>query len=213
MQVILGLVFLVGLVWSGQGVWTWMTNWSPEKMTCQEYLAQGAEVDAVWVELEGCYVDHLETTAVFEGSRVTMNSSFYIPLMGPESGGERRPMGFYLVADETQKRLLYEAFVAQREHDDLTAYWEQNPAVRDMVFYQGQEDIVGLRIRGVDLDEEDKKLLSDDVGSGNFTVVEKDAPLITLTRFLVFVVCGGLLLFGISAAAKEDDEAELQQGE
>lgn len=214
MKGILLLLWLFGLVWSGQGVWTWLTNMSPTQMDCQTFLDQGANVQEAWVELENCFVDNLGTVAVYEGSSVKSSSNFYIPLMGPEENGQRKPMGFYQVNDEATSKMLYQAFRAQKNTDDLSTFWEENPAIEKLVFYSGQENIKGIRVRGADLNSEDKSLLADDVGSSNFSVISRDEPPVTLARGLVFLLCAGLLVLAVIGFFigdnSNDDDAEPQ---
>jgi hypothetical protein len=87
-----------GLFWGGRNTYRTLRNWSPEELSCADYLAHPPAKD--WVRLTGCVPDSDQLgieTVQRKGSTIEEQTGVYIPLR--PAGAEPTRVKLVLFAD------------------------------------------------------------------------------------------------------------------
>ncbi len=141
--------------WGGQGVWTALTNRTPEVAEC------GAAVDAEWVELRGCVYDL--DNLIYSGP-FGVPTRAYVPLHAPGAAPDA-PIQAVL---ETKDEALIDWL-----RDEVAG---RTPPLERLAGYVEPQTVRGVVQFGAELSDETRDEIQDLTGLGeSFVIVEEGA--------------------------------------
>jgi hypothetical protein len=172
-----------GLFWGGRNTYRTLRNWSPEELSCADYLAHPPAKD--WVRLTGCDPDSdqlgIETVDHDNGRglRTSEQTGVYIPLR--PAGAEPTRVKLVLFADHGKLLWLTDKLATDAQIQDAAQVFA--------------EPLEGMRQDGLDMSHRDREDLE-----GLHMHLDKDFAVIALdARPRPLWLGGGALGLGLGA--------------
>jgi len=202
------IIFFVSLaiMWGGgQGVYTWFANMEQTEIACEEFLANGSEKD--WLKVTDCFIDNSAVVVTFDQKtgKIDETNAYYLPIKASESSQEVRA---FLKINSKDQRIIYSnIFRLQDNEEEFEAFFEEHPEQLEFAYKAEIRDLNGLRLFGIDSDDEDRKVLSQTAGGGDFTILDENEKPDAMRSFVM--LCAGLLILVLLVvfSGKSDKEA------
>ncbi len=170
--VIILAIVAVALLWGGiQGVYTYLANPEPIRLTCAEYAER--RPDAAWVHLSDCAPAVMEAVSLGFGGRI---KELYVPLFPPDAHEDSLAVVLLATEDPVLLELFKELIAIEEapETDDL----EIDARLLGPVAAASRvREVKGLIQFGLELDDDDRDQIADHVGRAvtDFVIVDEDA--------------------------------------
>lgn len=201
MRLLLFFIVLACLWGGGQGLYTGLTNTSPTKLSCADYLLKSP--GAKWVTLTNCYVDYTETVQITSklGGSVKGN---YVPVraaMKPEAAPTKKiDQGEKTIFAKAENTTPVKILLKIDPHGPMKEMFDATTETAQADFLlknldkivQNDVEVTGLIQFGIDSDDKTRKTLAtaDWKLAPDFIVIEQNKkPEVFIAGLMFFAGC------------------------